>query len=358
MKNKKQFQQDLVEWFKKNQRILPWRSDKNPYKIWISEVMLQQTKVDTVVPYFQRFIQAFPTVEALANANEQEVLKLWEGLGYYSRARNLHSGAKQIVEEFKGIFPETLKEISTIKGIGPYTAGAILSIAFGKAEPAVDGNVIRVYSRVFSVWDDIAKPKTRNVFEKLVYETIDEKNTSFFNQGIMEIGALICTPTSPKCQICPLSNHCKAFEEGKQAELPVKSKKKKAKTVELSVLVAENEDGNWLIQQRDEKGLLANLWEFPMIEKNEALTDQQAIEIFVKNKWNQEIKVTDSVLQLEHIFTHLKWKLTIYKGTFKGTIPQTEKQKFVSKEELLTYPFPVSHQKIYQQLLISTKCEK
>lgn len=358
MKNKKQFQQDLVQWFEKNQRILPWRNDKNPYKIWISEVMLQQTKVDTVIPYFERFIKAFPTVEDLANANEQEVLKLWEGLGYYSRARNLHSGAKQVVQEFKGTFPQNLKEISMIKGIGPYTAGAILSIAFGKAEPAVDGNVMRVYARLFSIWEDIAKPKTRKTFEQLVYDTIDEKKTSSFNQGIMELGALICTPTSPKCDSCPVSSHCEAYKNKNQTDLPVKTKKKKGKTVELVVIVAENEKGEALIQQRDETGLLANLWEFPMIEKDVSISDQQNIQEFVKKKWNKEIEVGEPVMQLEHVFTHLKWQLTIYKGKINGEIFQSEKQKLVTKEELMSYPFPVSHQKIYQKVLFSDKKEK
>ena len=215
--NKETFRQDLIGWFEQEQRTLPWRQDQDPYKVWVSEIMLQQTRVDTVIPYFNRFIEQFPTIEALAEAEEDKVLKAWEGLGYYSRARNLQAAVREVHEHYGGRVPDNPKEISSLKGVGPYTAGAILSIAYGIPEPAVDGNVMRVLSRILSIWEDIAKPATRKIFEEAVRELISHENPSFFNQALMELGALICTPTSPSCLLCRVREHCLAFFEGKQS---------------------------------------------------------------------------------------------------------------------------------------------
>ena len=221
------FREDLINWFSEEKRDLPWRKSRDPYKIWVSEVMLQQTRVDTVIPYFNRFMEQFPSIEALSNAEEEKILKAWEGLGYYSRARNLHSAVKEVHEKYGGKVPDDPKEISSLKGVGPYTAGAILSIAYGKPEPAVDGNVMRVLSRVLSIWDDIAKSSTRKIFEEAVRALISHDNPSYFNQALMELGALVCTPTSPSCLLCPVREHCYAFHDGEQEELPVKTKGKK-----------------------------------------------------------------------------------------------------------------------------------
>ena len=192
--NIEQFQNDLIGWFEEEQRDLPWRKNKDPYRVWVSEIMLQQTRVEAVKPYYANFMGKFPTLEALANADDEEVLKAWEGLGYYSRARNLHAAVKEVKEVYGGVVPSDVKKIEKLKGVGPYTKGAILSIAYGIPEPAVDGNVMRVLSRILSVWDDIAKPKTRKVFEEIVREIISVENPSYFNQGLMELGALICIP--------------------------------------------------------------------------------------------------------------------------------------------------------------------
>ena len=254
--NVEQFREGLLNWFTEEQIELPWRQDQDPYKVWVSEIMLQQTKVDTVIPYFNRFVSQFPTIEALSKAEEEKVLKAWEGLGYYSRARNLHAAVKEVHEKYGGKVPNTPKEIAGLKGVGPYTAGAILSIAYGVPEPAVDGNVMRVLSRILSIWEDIAKPKTRKTFEEAVRVLISHENPSYFNQALMELGALICTPTSPSCLLCPVREHCHAFDEGTVTELPVKTKSKKQKTVQLAAVVLTDENGRTLIHKRPNTGLL------------------------------------------------------------------------------------------------------
>jgi len=231
--NKITFRKALIEWYLEEKRNLPWRQTSDPYKIWVSEIMLQQTRVDTVIPYYNRFIDAFPSMGELANADEEKLLKQWEGLGYYSRARNLQAGVREVVENYNSVVPQTREEISTLKGVGPYTAGAILSIAYGRPEHAVDGNVMRVLSRVLLIKEDIAKPKTRKIFEQAVSEIIDVQDPSSFNQGLMELGAVICTPTSPKCLLCPVRENCSAFYAGEQNDLPIKTKNKKNKSVTL-----------------------------------------------------------------------------------------------------------------------------
>src|SRR5690625_3155666 len=211
--------------------------------------MLQQTQVDTVIPYFENFIDQFPTPTALAEADEQDVLKAWEGLGYYSRARNLHSAVQEVKEKYDGKVPTDRKELSELKGIGPYTLGAIMSIAYDKPEPAVDGNVMRVLSRVFQIDEDIAKAKTKRTFENITRNIISEEDPSSFNQGLMELGALICRPRNPKCEICPIQSQCQAFKTNTQTDYPVKSKKKKQKNISYYVLVFENESAEFLLKK-------------------------------------------------------------------------------------------------------------
>lgn len=346
------FQKDLIEWFEEEQRDLPWRQDQDPYKVWVSEIMLQQTRVDTVIPYFENFVSKFPTIEALAEAEEEKVLKAWEGLGYYSRVRNLHAAVKEVAQEYGGKVPNTVKEISNLKGVGPYTTGAILSIAYGIPEPAVDGNVMRVLSRILSVWDDIAKPKTRQLFEDIVREIISKENPSAFNQALMELGALICVPGNPACLLCPVCEHCRAFAEGVQKELPVKSKKKAPTAVSMAAVVLQNEDGKFLIHKRPEKGLLANLWEFP---NNETILDVQApkeqLGDFLTNEYQVKAKIGQAFTTIQHVFSHLIWNITVFEGKIEGTINETDNLKLVSLKEMEEYTFPVSHQKILKSYL-------
>jgi A/G-specific adenine glycosylase len=347
------FQNDLISWFKAEQRDLPWRKDQNPYKVWVSEIMLQQTRVDTVIPYFNRFIEWFPTIETLAEANEDKVLKAWEGLGYYSRVRNLHSAVKEVNEKYNGEVPNTPKEIAELKGVGPYTAGAILSIAYGIPEPAVDGNVMRVLSRILSIWDDIAKPSSRKVFEQAVRELISHKEPSAFNQALMEVGALICTPTSPSCLLCPVRDHCQAYYEGVQNELPVKSKKAKQRDVQLAAAILTGQDGKLLIHKRQAKGLLANLWEFPNVEIHHPLQGErdQLVDLFNQTH-NLNMQLEKIIGQIEHIFSHLVWNIKVYSGHISPEFKlDNDEWKFVSIEEMDEYAFPVFAQKMLKLYL-------
>lgn len=338
------FQINLINWFEKEKRSMPWRLNQDPYRVWVSEIMLQQTRVDTVIPYYERFMTLFPTVQALAEAKEQDVLKAWEGLGYYSRARNLQTAAIQVMETFDGVIPANTKLLGNLKGIGPYTKGAIMSIAFDVPEPAVDGNVMRVLSRILNISDDIALPKTRKVFEHVVNEIISQDNPSAFNQGLMELGALVCTPKSPMCLLCPVQEHCRAFNEGIVEQLPVKSKAKKKKIEHHAVFIIQNTKGEYLIQYRHEKGLLHALWQFPMVESTS--TDYKALEEELEEIYPLDVVVKIEEGTLKHIFTHIVWNLTVYRAISADSELENTSLKFVDKAELETYPFPVSHQKI------------
>lgn len=345
----KAFQHDLISWFKEEQRDLPWRKDQDPYKVWVSEIMLQQTRVDTVIPYFNRFLEWFPTIQTLAEAEEEKVLKAWEGLGYYSRVRNLHSAAKEVSEKYNGKVPDTPENISELKGVGPYTAGAILSIAYGIPEPAVDGNVMRVLSRILSIWADIAKPSSRKIFESAVRELISHSDPSAFNQALMELGALICTPTSPSCLLCPVREHCTAFHEGVQEELPKKSKKTKQKNVQLAAIIALNKEGKCLIHKRSNQGLLANLWEFPNVEITLPIQKEKVqLQNLFQQTFNMEIKIGKFLGEIDHVFSHLVWNIQVYPAEIINIPPESEDWKLVSFEEMEQYPFPVSHRKIEQ----------
>lgn len=344
-----QFQQALVEWFQQEQRDLPWRHTKDPYKIWVSEVMLQQTRVDTVIPYYNRFMEKYPTSESLAYAPEEELLKMWEGLGYYSRVRNLQAGVREVVETYGSKVPNNRHDISKLKGVGPYTAGAILSIAYGKPEHAVDGNVMRVLSRVLNIDADIALPKTKKIFEDAVTALIDPAHTSEFNQGLMELGALICTPTSPKCLLCPVRNYCTAFHEGDPASLPVKSKKVKTKNIDYDVLVIRDTEGRYLMEKRAEEGLLANMWQFVMIER---VVDESS---FTKAE-EQYGLVLDYALAVplanfKHVFSHLKWLIDSYLVDCLQEPEQLpENTAFFTKEQIEQLPMSVPMLKIWRKI--------
>ncbi|MBS4209126.1 A/G-specific adenine glycosylase [Bacillus sp. FJAT-50079] len=348
--NIQQFQHDLVSWFTREQRDLPWRKDSDPYKVWVSEIMLQQTRVDTVIPYYERFLKKFPTLADFAAADDESVLKIWEGLGYYSRVRNLHSAVKEVVEEYGGRVPNTPEEISKLKGVGPYTAGAVLSIAYGLPEPAVDGNVMRVLSRILLMKDDIAKASTRKLFEHAVRVLIFRENPSYFNQALMELGALICTPTSPSCLLCPVQEHCAAFAEGMQNELPVKTKKTKTRHENRLAAVLKNDKGQYLIQKRPDKGLLANLWEFPHYEETgEYEMKKSALHSFLRENIEAEVQLENgSFVRVDHVFSHLTWTIHAYAGQLLTPFELAEEFRLVTKEELEQFAFPVSHQKIWK----------
>lgn len=343
------FQHDLITWFKIEQRKLPWRENQDPYRVWVSEIMLQQTRVDTVIPYFNNFVSKFPTIEALANAPEDDVLKAWEGLGYYSRARNLQTAVREVSKVYEGVVPDNPKDIAKLKGVGPYTAGAILSIAYDIPEPAVDGNVMRVLSRIIGIWEDIAKPSTRKIFEEIIREIISKEDPSSFNQGLMELGAIICTPKSPSCLLCPVQEHCVAFREGSQEELPIKSKKKAPRPVPLAVAVLKNSDGRYLIRKRPEEGLLAGQWEFVSVELTEGGSKEGQLLSHVEEEYGGEAIIDEEVYAFSHVFSHIKWLLTVYNGEVNG-IEETERVRFVKENEFDHFTFPVAHQKIIQKI--------
>lgn len=305
----------LLAWYDANRRQLPWREEVSPYRTWVSEIMLQQTRVAAVLPYFQRFMERYPTVEALAAGEEQELLKLWEGLGYYSRARNLQKTARIITEEYGGRFPAEYEALTALPGIGDYTAGAIASIAFGEPVPAVDGNVLRILGRVTGSELDVLDAKNRKTFRAWAQAAISAERPDAFNQALMDLGAGICLPGgAPRCTECPLAELCAAREEGKQALLPVRAPKKEKRVEELTVFLLRREDGSVALRQREKTGLLAGLWEYP--NARGLLTEEQAAQQLAE--WGVSPLRWEKSWQGKHIFTHVKWEMQGYAVTVAG----------------------------------------
>jgi A/G-specific adenine glycosylase len=260
------FSNRLIHWYLQNKRDLPWRNTRNPYDIWLSEIILQQTRVAQGLPYFEAFVTTFPTVYDLANASEEQVLKLWQGLGYYSRARNLHQTAQLIVSKYKGEFPKSYNELLQLKGIGPYTAAAIASFSFEEPVPVVDGNVFRVLARYFGVETDISSHSAKKEFTQLAQELIDVKQPALFNQAMMEFGSLQCIPANPNCEQCVFNDSCVALQKKKVQLLPIKLKKTKVTSRFLNYLIVKDERDFLLVQKRAAKGIWHNLYEFPLVE--------------------------------------------------------------------------------------------
>lgn len=298
----------LVHWFRENKRELPWRKEISPYRVWVSEIMLQQTRVEAVKAYFERFMKALPTVESLAYAQEDHLLKLWEGLGYYNRVRNMQKAAVQIMEERQGVFPQTYEEIHALKGIGDYTAGAICSFAYGIPKPAVDGNVLRVVSRLLADASDISKASVKKQMEEAIEEIIPRDAASDFNQGLIELGAIVCVPNGePKCGQCPLEHLCKAKAKGMERQLPVKTKAKDRRIEKKTVLILK--DANTIaIRKRPSKGLLAGLYELPNVEGS--FTRKQVIEYC--NSIGLYPLHVEKIESAKHIFSHVEWHMTAY----------------------------------------------
>ena len=298
----------LLQWYDTHARVLPWRSNPNPYWVWLSEIMLQQTRVEAVLPYFKRFIQTLPDIPSLARASEEQLHKLWEGLGYYSRVRNLHKAALQVMERYGGELPPSYELLLDLCGIGEYTAGAIASIAFGEPVPAVDGNVLRVFSRILGCESDIASQQVKKAFHRLLLQIMPQDRPGDFNQAVMDLGAGVCLPNgAPLCSNCPISHLCTAFREGTQMSLPVKSVKKTRRIEEKTVFLICSSQGV-LLHKRSDEGLLAGLWEFPNISSR--LNRDQA-EKLLKEQGSELIKLY-SLKEAKHIFTHIEWKMVGY----------------------------------------------
>ena len=308
MENLQEIPAPLLEWYDRHARILPWREQPTPYRVWVSEIMLQQTRVEAVKPYFERFIGKLPTIRDLAEAPEDRLLKLWEGLGYYNRVRNMQKAARQLVSGYGGEMPQDFDAILALPGIGSYTAGAIASIAFGMRRPAVDGNVLRVLSRLEKSYDDILKQSVRRRFEKELLQVIPEERAGDFNQSLIELGAIVCVPNgAPKCPECPLKELCRAHADGVELELPKKTppKKRKMEDRTVLVLVSDNKAG---LHKRPEKGLLAGLYELPNLPGR--LNREEVLE-FVKKQGLSPLRI-QKLPAAKHIFSHIEWHMTGY----------------------------------------------
>ena len=364
------FRQKLLSWYDENKRDLPWRRSKNPYHIWVSEIMLQQTRVDTVIPYYERFLDWFPTVESLANAPEERLLKAWEGLGYYSRVRNMQKAAQQIMNEFEGKFPSTYEGISSLKGIGPYTAGAISSIAFNLPQPAVDGNVMRVLARLFEVNHDIGNPSNRKIFQAMMEVLIDPDRPGDFNQALMDLGSDIEAPVNPRPEESPVKEFSAAYQHGTMDRYPIKAPKKKPIPIYLKALVVQNNQGQFLLEKNESEKLLAGFWHFPLIEVDEFSDQTQNLDLFsqvaepilelgpspqesFEQDYDLEVDWQDLRFEeVKHIFSHRKWHIQIIAGRVTETQEYADREVlWLSPEEFSNYPLAKPQQKIWQAYL-------
>lgn len=364
------FRQKLLAWYDENKRDLPWRRSKNPYHIWVSEIMLQQTRVDTVIPYYERFLDWFPTVESLANAPEDRLLKAWEGLGYYSRVRNMQTAAQQIMNEFEGKFPSTYEGISSLKGIGPYTAGAISSIAFNLPQPAVDGNVMRVLARLFEVNHDIGNPSNRKIFQAMMEVLIDPDRPGDFNQALMDLGSDIEAPVNPRPEESPVKEFSAAYQHGTMDRYPIKAPKKKPIPIYLKALVVQNNQGQFLLEKNESEKLLTGFWHFPLIEVDEFSDQTQDLDLFsqvaepilelgpspqesFEQDYDLEVDWQDLLFEeVKHIFSHRKWHIQIIAGRVTETQEYADREVlWLSPEEFSNYPLAKPQQKIWQAYL-------
>ena len=336
--NEMSFSKTILGWYSENKRTLPWRNTKDPYRIWLSEILLQQTRVAQGLPYYHKFLEKYPTVRDLAAASEEEILKLWQGLGYYSRARNLHATAKMITEELHGEFPKTYKGLLALKGVGAYTASAIASASYGLPEAVVDGNVYRVLSRYFGVELPIDSSEGVTYFKALALEVMDARKIGNYNQGIMEFGAIQCTPKSPDCSKCPLNESCVALQKNLISELPRKIKKTKIRQRNFNFLIILDPENNTILEKRTEKGIWQNLFQFPLIET------ESEIEIKHLRSRLRRLTFLDAPLKIRQLnnkiiihklsHQHLHTKFWIIRTTqiLKDGIPTSE---------LDNYPVPV-----------------
>lgn len=342
----------LLEWYDRHARSLPWRDEPTPYRVWISEIMLQQTQVKTVLPYFERWMKRFPSLEALASASEQDVLQAWEGLGYYSRARNLYQAARKVQSEYGGQIPSSRSQLEALPGIGRYTAGAIASIAFGQDEAALDGNIRRVLARVFNVAIPARSPEGENTLWALARETLPAGRAGDYNQALMDLGASICTPRTPACLICPLTGLCEARELGVQEERPVLEAKPAVPHYTVTAAVIHR-DGQVLIARRPENGLLGGMWEFPggKIEPGETLPDCLKREI--REELGVEIQVGEPFGVYRHGYTHFKVTLHAFCCRLQDREPQAleaSELRWATPVELKDFPMGKIDRQIAQRI--------
>lgn len=345
------FGKEIIRWYLVNKRDLPWRETRDPYRIWLSEVILQQTRVDQGMAYYHKFVKNYPTVQDLAQASENQVLKDWQGLGYYSRARNLHFASKQVIAEFDGHFPTTSETISHLKGVGPYTAAAIASFAFDECVPVLDGNVMRVLSRFFGVTEAIDSKEGQNLLKRLAQENIIESDPATYNQSIMEFGALQCTPKSPDCEHCPLKSACVAYKNDMVGELPWKSKKTKVQTVFLYYAVFEKGE-EVLFRQRKGLGIWEGLFDFPAIESLEAKSQEEIVDAFFQeNKELEIIEIGTFSPEMKHILSHRKLMISFIRIKVMNKWNNTDKNlRWVKKSDLHELGIPRAIERYLQEI--------
>ena len=336
----------LVFWYRENKKEYPWRIDATPYHVWVSEIMLQQTRIEAALDYYRRFISELPSVQALAEVDDERLMKLWQGLGYYSRARNLKKAAILVMEEHGGTLPSSAEALKKLPGIGDYTAGAIASIAYHKAEPAVDGNVLRVISRIIASYEDIMLPTTKKSVTALLRSVYPSgEDAALLTEGLMELGEQVCIPNGePRCEVCPIAPFCRAFAEGKTAEIPVREVKKEKRREEKTVLLLRSQKGHYAIRKRPDKGLLANMWEFPALDGKCAEGD---VEGYLAEQ-GFSVETVYACGEAEHIFTHIVWQMV----GFSVTVHE-EKGDYLwkSREEILRdFAIPSAYRYYIKQL--------
>lgn len=361
------FRRTLLAWYDNEKRDLPWRRTKNPYHIWVSEIMLQQTQVVTVIPYYERFLAWFPTVDALAKAPEEKLLKAWEGLGYYSRVRNMQKAAQEIMDDFNGEFPSTYDDILSLKGIGPYTAGAIASIAFDLPEPAVDGNVMRVMARLFEVNYDIGDPKNRKIFQAIIEVLIDPERPGDFNQALMDLGTDIESAKNPRPDESPIRFFSAAYLHGTYDKYPIKLPKKKPKPLQIQAFIIRNSKGDFLLEKNTDGRLLGGFWSFPIME-----TDfiGQQLDLFETDNAKNTLKTTSQKTlfkedyqlnptwtnktfnHVKHTFSHQKWTIELIEGSVNSNEFTKDKElRWVAQDQLSTYPMATPQKKMLKEYL-------
>jgi A/G-specific adenine glycosylase len=343
----------LLSWFDVHRREMPWRQEKDAYSIWLSEIMLQQTRVDQATPYYLRFKQAFPRLEDLAKADLHDVLMLWEGLGYYSRGRNLHKAAKKIHFELAGQFPDTYDELLTLPGVGPYTAAAISSIAFGEANAVVDGNVIRVISRFLGIQDDVRQASTQKYIQSFANTILDPKRPGDFNQALMELGSLVCSPKKPACDQCPWSIRCVANKSLEQERYPYKAPKAKIPHHDIVVAVIQGADGKLLISRRKEDAMLGGLWEFPGGKRESDESLEATLHREIMEELGMKVEIIRPFEPIRHVYSHFKITLHAYLCTpvsGEANALQSDEVRWVEVSALEDYPFPKANRRLTESV--------
>ena len=343
----------LLNWYAVHARSLPWRSNPDPYAVWVSEIMAQQTRLETVMPYFERWMSLFPDVHALAAADQQEVLNAWEGLGYYSRARNLHKAAGIVANELNGRLPETRPALEALPGIGRYTAGAILSIAFGQDEAVVDGNVKRVYARLFAVEEAVNTPAGERAIWRLAEEHLPHGQAGDYNQALMDLGAMVCLPRQPDCPACPLNELCLAYQSGQTEDFPIKQPKPKSPHYTVAAAVIHSRDGRVLITQRPQDALLGGLWEFPGGKQEDGENLETCLKREILEELACRIEVREPLGVFRHAYTHFKVTLHAFHALLETGKPELhyhQDVRWVAIPELDDYPMGKIDRMIAQQL--------